>query len=275
MLSYGFFDYKYSPNMNGVEKEMFTTPHIVYIIAGIILTFVISILLRNIGKKKVDVYVKVMSIMTLLLEIVKITWESYWDIKTGRGFNWEGLLPIYTCSLYIYTLLVAAWTKGKARKIALSYITTISLLSGAIGIIYCNGLNYYPFWTFGAFYSLFFHLSMFFTGVFLLITGYYELEWKDIYLCEIPMIMLSVIAVPINYALDSDYMLLHDAGGVPFMQDLAPVMAEHHLRWLFSILMLAAYLIVSGAVVCVYKLVKWIINKTKRQEPVQADGQAE
>ena len=164
-MNYKFFDYKY--NIAGFQSDLFSVPHICYIVLAVIVTTLSAIFLRKISHKKVDIVIKVMGILSLILEITKITWESYYDITTGRGFNKEGLLPLYTCSLYIYTMLLAGFTKGKVKDVALSFLTTVGLLSGLIGVIYCNGLNYYPFWTFGAFYSLFFHFFMFYIGVML------------------------------------------------------------------------------------------------------------
>jgi len=262
-LNYHFFDYKY--NIQGFSSDLFSTPHICYIILATIFTVVFGIIFRKTSHKKIDVFIKVLSIVMVLFETTKISWESYYDITTGHGFNYFGLLPLYTCSLFIYSMLLAGWAKGKVKRTCLSFITTISMLSGFIGMIYCNGLNFYPFWTFGAFYSLFFHFIMFFTGFFLLITGYVKLEWKDIYIALIPMLFLAVVAIPVNYAIRSDYMLIYEAGGVPLMDKLAEVMAGAGIRFLFTIIMLASYMILSAVVVGLSKLIYKLFSKKSPQ----------
>lgn len=261
MFLYKFFDYKY--NIQGFSSDLFSIPHIIYIILGVILAILIGIFSRKINKDKLTLFLKILSIFVLCFEIVKITWESYYDIKTGQGFNKAGILPVYTCSLFIYTLLLSSFTKGKVREYSLSFLSTICLLSGFIGMIYCNGLNWYPFWTFGAFYSLFFHLAMFLVGVLLITSGYVKLEWRDIYRGWIPMLFLAFIAFPINYEYGGDYMLLYEAGGVPLYDKLAQFMAAHSLRWLFGMFMLVSYMILSTLVISIYKLVLYFINKKK------------
>ena len=261
-MNYNFFDYKY--NIKGFSSDLFSLPHIIYIIVMTIFAFAFAIAIRKTSHKKIDLFIKIMSIVMVLLETIKISWESYYDITTGHGFNWIGLLPLYTCSLFIYTMLLGGWAKGKVREASLSYVATISMLSGFIGMIYCNGLNYYPFWTFGAFYSLFFHFFMFFTGLIVLFTQYKRLSWKDVVVGWIPMLFLAVVAIPVNYALGADYMLIYSAGGVPLMQDLAKVLAEAGLRWLFTAIMLPSYMVMSALVIAITKLVGKISSSRKQ-----------
>ena len=254
MNFYNFFDYKY--NIPDFGSDLFCTAHIIYIALVYLLSFVISYALRRTRRERVTAMLKAQFVIMLLLEIGKISWESYYDITTGRGFKYFGILPIYTCSLVMYSLPFAAWGKGLVKRAALSFLTTIGLLYGAIGVVYCNGLNFYPFWTFGAFYSLYFHSAMFFTGVFLLMTRYHELEWKDSLLALIPILLLSAVAIPVNYAIGSDYMLVYSGGGVPLYEDLAETLANKGLRFVYTIIMLLTHIPLAAVVIAVYKLVR-------------------
>lgn len=258
-MNYHFFDYKY--NIEGFVSDLFKTEHIFYIILAYISCIIIALFINKVPHKGINIFLKVLSIGTIIFEISKISWESYYDITTGRGFNAGGILPLYTCSLFIYCTFLAAWTKGKIKSIALSYLGTVGLIAGAIGVVYCNGLNWYPFWTFGAFYSLFFHYSMLATGVFLLANGYIKLEWIDAIKGWIPIVILSIIAIPINYILKCDYMQIYDASGVPILHNLGIKMGEAGIRPLFTILMMILYIPLGCVVICIYKGIMKIINK--------------
>ena len=268
---YNFFDYKH--NITDFKSDLFCTEHLIFIGLVYVLAFVISYLLRKTKREKIDIFLKIFSIWMVIHEVSKICWESYYDITTGAGFNWGGLLPLYTCSLFIYTLLAAAWCKGKAKEYALSFITTVGLLYGAVGVVYCNGLNFYPFWTFGAFYSLFFHASMFAVGVFLLVTGYKELEWRDVLRSFIPILLLAVIAVPVNYVFNdslkigADYMLLYSGGGVPIYQDLSGQLAAKGLRFVYTIIMLVTHLPLAALIIGIYKLVRALFTRHADARP--------
>lgn len=283
-MHYNFFDYKY--NIENFTSDMFSISHIVFIGLSFILVPLSFFFLRKAKHKGIDIFLKVFSIFFLVFEVAKITWESYYDITTGRGFNTEGLIPVYTCSLFIYTMLGAAWGKGKIRDYSLAYLTTISFLSGAIGIVYCRGLTYYPFWTFGGFYSLFFHLSMFAVGTLLLMTKYKKLEWKDMIRAWFPLVILSFISTPINYVYGADYMQTYSATGVPLLSKLADILASHNLRYLFTIIMTFLYIPMAGIAVCIVKPFYWIgakISKKKgkgeasenEQSPVQEMAKSE
>ena len=259
MLNYSFFDYKY--NITDFTSDMFGVSHIIYIVLAFISVFALGFFLRNTKHKKIDIFLKVISIFSLVFEVVKITWESYFDITTGRGFNAGGILPLYTCSLFIYTTLIAGWGKGKAKEVSLSWLGTIGMVSGAIGVVYTNGLNYYPFWTFGGFYSLYFHYIMFFTGMFILTTRYKRLEWKDVFISWIPMVLLSVIASPVNYYYGGDYMQIKDGSGIPLMSTLADKLNKMKLQPLFTIIMLCTYILISVVVIGGYKIIEKICQR--------------
>ena len=270
-LGYHFFDYKY--NIEGFSSDFFSIPHIVYIILAFISVVVLMILLRKTNHKSLTIFLKVLSILMAVLELTKIIWESYWDISTGRGFNYGGILPLYTCSLFIYCLFFAAWGKGKAKDYSLAFLATICMTSGAIGVVYCNGLNYYPFWTFGAFYSLTFHYMMFLTGALLLSTGYKKLKWADIVYGWIPMVILALAAIPASYEYGADYMQIREGSGVPLFSSLATLLASINLRWVFSLIMLAAYMILSTVVVSCYKLVVKINAKLQAKKQLEETPQ--
>ena len=259
MFLYHFFDYKY--NIPSFDSDLFSAPHIIYIILAIISAILVIIFRKKIKTDHFNLIFKILSIIIIALEISKMSFESYYDITTGRGFNKEGLLPIYTCSLYIYCMFLQAFFKGKLREYSLSFLTTIGMLAGLIGMIYCNGLNWYPFWTFGAFYSLFFHYAMFITGVIMLATRYVELDKRDIIKAWVPILIISFIALPVNSEYGADYMQIYEGSGVPLMSNLAKVLAAHKLRWLFSLIMIASYLILSSFVVGVYYLSTHLTNK--------------
>lgn len=255
-MKYHFFDYKY--NIQGFDSDLFSPWHIAFIVFAFIFIPFLAYLLRKTDRKKIDIFLKVLSVFVVLLEISKIIWESYYDIKTGRGFNAGGILPFYSCDLLIFCLLFAAWGKGKAKDVALSWLCTVGICCGVIGTIYTNGLNWYPFWTYGAWDSILFHFNLFMVGVVLLANGYKKLEWKDIFRAWIPMLLLAIIAIPSNYEYGGDYMQIHSADGVPLMSSLAELLAKHHLRPVFTFIMLSSYLLLAAAVFGIYKLVGYI-----------------
>ena len=262
-MGYGFFDYKYNiPDV--YKKGMFTPAHLVLIVVVYLFALFAPLLLRKVKRRTITIMLRVLSLAMVTLEVSKITWESYFDITTGRGLNYGGILPLYTCSLFLYTLLFAAWTRGKVQKVALSFITTIGLLYGAIGVVYCNGLNWYPLFSFGGLYSFLFHSTMLVTGTALLISEYYKPEWKDSLWAMIPILLLALFAIPANNTWGSDYMLLYEGAGVPLYEDLAAWLSARGMRYLYTFLMLATHIPLACIVIGLAKLVEKIAIHCKK-----------
>lgn len=270
-MGYNFFTYK--GNMpEGFTPAFFSIPHFVFLgIVFVVLPLIFFLIRKKAKRENIDLFLKILSVIVLTLEIADITWESYYQINSPAGFDFAGEMPLYTCSIFIYALLVHAWGKGRAKECSLSFLTTVGLVCGAIGVVYCNGINNYPFWTLGAFYSLYFHSAMFEIGLLLLITGYKKLEWKDVFRSWMPILLMAIIATPVNYVYGADYMQTYAAYGVPLFSKLAEILAGLNLRPLFTIFYLLVYLPMAAVVICVAKLIYLIGGKGKKK-PEDPEG---
>ena len=102
-MDYNFFDYKYNIVYNG--EDFFGPLHIAYIITSIIVIILLTNHLRKKDKKIIDKILLYSAIFLTIEEITKISWESYWDINTGHGFNVGGILPLETCSIFMKTAI--------------------------------------------------------------------------------------------------------------------------------------------------------------------------
>lgn len=131
---YHFFDYKY--NIEGYSGQDFDSPaRLIFTISAVILITALLILFRKPKKERVEIYLKIVGIALLAFEIFKITWESYWDVKTGRGLNVGGIAPLYTCSLFMYCEIIGAFSKGKVRDVCFKWCATIGLLAGLSNVV--------------------------------------------------------------------------------------------------------------------------------------------
>lgn len=248
---YHFFDYKY--NIAGYSGQDYDGgARWFYMIFTLVSIAALLVIFRNAKRKNVERYMKVAGILLPILEIAKVTWESVWDVRTGRGFNWEGLLPIYTCSLFIYCMIFAAFTKGKVHDWCLSWVATIGLVGGLSNVLFIRGLNWYPFFTFGAFYSMTFHYLMVFTALFIVVTRYKEFRFSDIWKAFAVHGIFSLLVIPTDFYHGWDYMQYYEAGGVPLFEDLSDKLAEAGLRFLTAPMMLLVYLALDALLVTVF-----------------------
>ena len=275
MFKYGgFFTYKYFlEGYNG--QDYMGLGQFVYSGISILVIILASVLLRKISHKKIDILLKILAVLIPFLDILKITVESYFDITGGHGFNFSGLIPLYTCSIFVYTLPIAAFGRGKAREYTLSFVTTIGIFAGLTNFVMAPILNTYPFFNFHTFVSLHLHFWMVFTGIFLIATGYYVPRWADVFKSMVPLAAWSLVAIPVDYALSAyygwsvDYMLYYSGNGAPLLPELASALAAHGLRPVFTLIMFILYGIIAAIIVSIIRLICFLHGlKEKKQRDV-------
>ena len=244
----GFFDYKYFiENYNG--EDFHGIMHAVYIIICLI---GIPMLIGHYMKKDQKAITRLLRFSAVFLaieEVVKITWESYWDIVSGHGFNAGGILPLETCSLFIYCLIAAGFGRGRIRECALAWMSSIGILGGMSYIVVTNVLKWYPFFTYGAFHSLIFHFMMVFIGLLIPFSYYHRFRKVDMLYGFVPQLLLAVIVIPLDYLMDWDYMLLHHAGSVPVIEDLGKAFSAAGLPFLTTLVMLVVYFLLGSLII--------------------------
>lgn len=259
MFNYNFFDYKdFIPN-EYKQNVTWSLAHIIFIILAVTTIVLLCIFLRNVKSKKIDIYLKTLSIVMPILEVIKIVWESYWDIKMGHGFNLTGLLPLYTCSMFIYVLPFAGWGKGRVKECALAFLTTIGVFAGATNFFIPPIFNDYPFFSYASFTSLNYHFLMVFTGIFLVTTRYYVPNLKSIIKEFVPVFAFSLIVIPVDYLMFYngypwvDYMLYVHGYGAPILPQMSDWFGTHNLRFLYTMLVMLGYLLIGGLFTLIYQ----------------------
>ena len=261
--NYNFFDYKY--NIAGYSGQDYgSIAQNIYLIASLILIIFLLLILRKISKEKVLKIIRFIGIFMTLFYITKTVWESYYDIKMSGSFN-TGLLPFDTCSIIMYASLIAGYGKGKIKEMATCWLTTGSILGGISTMLYLNAFKYYPFFSFGAFYSMIWHFLMFFIGLLLITTNYIKLEYKNVLLGYLFQFIISIIVIPIDFIYDFDFMLYHYLGGIPIFEDIGSKFIQMNISFLNPILMLILYFIAFNIIYFASWGIKKIILKFRKE----------
>ena len=244
---YGFFDYKY--NIAGYEGQDYSgTGRLIYIIAAAVIVVLLLILLRNAKKETVKKYLKIVGIAFVSAYIIKTTWESYFDITVDGGFNLY-ILPFDTCSVVMWACLLAGFGTPKLQKLGACWLVTGSMV-GSIGAIpFLTALKYYPFFTFGAFYSMLWHIVMLFTGAWLIVTNYVEMNFKTLLTGFAFHILVSLVVIPLDYIFSWDFMFYRTAGSVPIIEGVSEKLAANGMGFFTTPIMIAAYFITFAVII--------------------------
>ena len=254
---YNFFDYKY--NIAGYNGQDYgSIAQRLYLVISIILLIVLLFSFRKLKKEKVLIFIRVISIFITLLYITKTIWESIYDIRLFGSFN-TGLLPLDTCSLVMFAGLIAGFSHHKIKDYALAWLATGGVLGGIATMVILNALYYYPFFSFGAFYSMTWHFLMAFLGLLLIITKYIDLKYDLVLKGFIFHFLFSLIVIPLNYIFKWDFMMYRNMGSIPFFEDLGTKFNELNIGFLNPIIMLCLYFIAFNIIFFIALLSKKII----------------
>ena len=258
---YNFFDYKY--NIKGYTGQDFgSLPQYLYLGLSIILIIVLLIVLRKLSKEKVSKILKITSVFMTFLYIIKTIWETIYDIKFNGSFN-TGLLPFDTCSIIMLASLIAGFGKGKIKSIAECWLVTGGVVGGIGAMVVLNAFKYYPFLSFGAFYSMIWHFLMVLIGLLLIVTNYIDIKYYTILKGYLFHIVISCFVIPIDFIYNFDFMLYKDLGGIPIFEDIASKFTSMNLQILNPILMLLLYFIAFNIIIIASIGIKKIMYKTK------------
>lgn len=266
---YNFFDYKYNiVGYNGQDYGGFA--QYLYLIISVILLIILLTLLRKSSKERVLRIIQITSVFLFLFYVVKTTWESIYDIKLSGSFN-TGLLPFDTCSIIMYAGLIAGFMKGKIKKYAECWLVTGGIVGGLATMFFLNAFKYYPFLSFGAFYSMIWHFLMVFIGILLIKTNYVEMKYSTVINGFLFHFIISLIVIPIDFIYDFDFMLYLKLGGIPFLENFANYLTSINLQILNPFMMLILYFIsfniifwISFAIKHTLKNVFYIKSKNKK-----------
>ena len=257
--NYNFFDYKY--NITGYTGQDYGGfAQYLYLIISVIIMVTLLIILRKSSKGRVHNIIKVVSIFLTILYIAKTTWESIYDIKLIGSFN-TGLLPLDTCSIIMLAGLISGFGKGKLKTLADSWLSTGGVVGGIATMIFLHAFKYYPFFSFGAFYSMIWHFLMVFIGLLIIVTNYVEIKYTTVVYGYIFHLLISLIVIPIDFIYKFDFMMYLNLGGIPIFEDIASYLTSINLQLLNPIMMSIIYYIAFNIVFIVPIIIKKISIK--------------
>ena len=259
--SYSFFDYKH--NIIGYKGQDFRgTPQKLYLIVSIILLITVLTVLRKSSKGRVSKIIMAVTVFLILFYIGKTTWETIYDIEFNGEFN-RRLLPFDTCSIIMYSGLISSFFKGKIKEYSDSWLATGCVVGGLSNMFSLNALKCYPFFSFGAFYSMIWHLLMAFIGLLVIVTNYVDINYKTVLKGFFFHFVISLIIIPIDFMFKFDFMLYRDLGGAPVFEHIATKFTNMNIQFLNPIMMLILYFLTFNVIILSAICVKSVINYLK------------
>ncbi len=205
-----FFTHKDFLGGLDLPGRLFSPLHLIF--SGVLLAAVI-ILAVIVSKRSEESRRRILMtlwVIFVVFEIAKTTYESL--CGSEPRFEVGGILPLYPCSVYLYSLPFCFSKKRRVRLAACGYLFTMGFLGAAVNFVYpVNVLSNYSCISFMGFHTLSFHGTMLFTMLVMLISGYHRYnhitKFSELILPALPMLIVSIPANIINFSpIGSDYM---------------------------------------------------------------------
>ncbi len=177
---------------------LFSTVHIVYALAMLVMALLISFYYRNLRGRKKTSFKKNFALFILFYELLRFL--AY--VQMGR-FSWE-LLPLHLCGISEFLIFGYAFTKNKYLKESLY---ALGLIGAVMALTFADWLNF-PFWHFQTIHSFTQHGFLLSFVLMLLISG--ELKPNP---RQLPAVFMGlvIVLIPIYYLngiLDTNFFFL-------------------------------------------------------------------
>ncbi len=206
-----FFTHKdFLPPADRWPGTLFTPLQILFCLAVAVFIGFASV---RCAKKSEACQKKVFFVLWLVMLITEPAIGIY-DCCAGAQvrMEWDSVLPLWHCSIFLYAAPFAIFGKGKVRQSACGYICTLGLLGGAVNFVYpATYLSVYSCISMAGFRTVFYHGAMIFTAVTMLLSGYHSFKgltrWQELLLPAVPALLVSIPANIVNFTVPgTDYM---------------------------------------------------------------------
>lgn len=205
-----FFTHKDFLGDLNLPGKLFSPLHIIFSVCLLAAVVILAVIVskRSEGSRK-RILIALWAIF-VVLEVVKTLYESL--CGSEPHFEVGGILPLYPCSVYLYTLPFCFSKKRAVKLAACGYLFTMGFIGAAVNFVYpVNVLSNYSCISFMGFHTLFFHGTMLFSMLVMLISGYHRYnhitKFSELILPALPMLIVSVAANIVNFSpIGSDYM---------------------------------------------------------------------
>ncbi len=160
---------------------------------------------------------------------------------------WQMLLPLFLCSIQLFALPLAAFTKNGLKEVALDFVMIFGILGAIVGT-YGAAQNYgvYPVLSLENVSSGLTHSISGFASIYIMVSGMHSMKKKNIGATCLILAFFCVVAYIVNILVDYNYMFLMDHDGTPY-QIIYDLVGGHRVAYplmvvgLFVIYIVAFY----------------------------------
>ena len=245
-----------------LDSYLYAPEYLIFFALAVLTALVLPLSLR---KKENSTLKKVLIGLWLFLLIYDVSkfilsWTS--TLLHGNPISIATALPLHACSTPWYSFPLALLAKKESTRRAWSaYVCSINLFGGIIGMFMGTAMMHcYSFVSYYGSQMMIYHSVLLILPMFMLLTGYYKPQWKDIWR---GFAVFGLIATP-TFIFDTifgcDYMYIYDGSTLEPFKALASAM-PHRLLW--TLIAVAGYFLLIVVFLGSAILIRKAIDKKK------------
>lgn len=246
----------------------FKLDHILFIVIGLALGFLLAFLLKKKSHKTVKIWIISLWAVGVAIELfyyggLAILSILYPDI---HPYNIESMLPLHSCLMFLYIFPFAVFSKNRIIKtMANNWLVVVNMIMGFITLFVGCPTKGYSALSFDGFQSMIIHLIIVIVPFTMLITNYYDLQKKDL---KYGLLLFAGLAITI-WTFDAitgcDYFFIYDGhtfGVLYVISENVP-----HLVW--TLITVSCYTLTAIIIHFTIYYIKLLIKNKKepKEEP--------
>ena len=239
----------------------YTLEHFMFIIFTVIIAVILCIFIRKWSPKTVKILLISLWGFTVFMDIFK--WSViYTRVFTDSSypFDIETMLPLHSCSMFMYICPLAFFLKdGRMKTAACSFLVCVNMIMGFITMFVGFGGKNSSVFSFFGFHTLLYHALIFITPLLMVVSGYYKLNKKDIIYGLILFGALALATWIFDEITGCDYMYIYDGHTFGVLKVIYENV--HHLVW--TLITVSCYVITAVAVHFLILGIYYLIDKRK------------
>lgn len=209
---FGFGGYKRTP------EGAWSWQHILFTALMVCTAVFLAIFLGLKNKDNNEKKNKIIIISAIAIDSFEIFKIIILCIRSGAV--WDTIihtLPLFFCSLMLIVLPLAAFCKGRIKEASLDFILIFGLIAGVLGTVgAAQNYNAYPVLAFDNVVSAITHCISAFSSLFIGITKMAKLDKKNMWICFVILLTVSIISLIVNKLIPYNYMFLERGDGTPY-----------------------------------------------------------
>ena len=193
--------------------------HLTFVTSLLVIMTILAILLGRAykdkpekEKNKVLIWAAILIVGFEVFKIIVLCAKS-----SDPSTRWLTLLPLFLCSIQLFTLPLAAFTKNRLKEVALDFVMIFGILGAIVGT-YGAAQNYgvYPVLSIENVSSGLTHSISGFASLYIMISGMRSMKKKNIKATCFILAFFCALAYIVNLLIDYNYMFLMDHDGTPY-----------------------------------------------------------